>query len=122
MTDAFHYFGSDLTLSATGDLLTATDTDETTQRVLRRLLTNLKDYLWQPGYGAGLPGYIGKPLDEASLSALIKSQMYLEADVAHNPEPTIALEQIPNGIAVQITYTSNSTGEPKYLSFDVTPE
>lgn len=121
MTDAAHYFSSDLALSATGDLLTATGADETTQRVLRRLLTNLKDYLWQPGYGAGLPGYIGQPLDQAALSALIKSQMYLEADVAHDPEPLVVLQQIPNGVSAQITYVSNDTGQTELLSFDVTP-
>lgn len=121
MTDAAHYFSSDLALSATGDLLTAESTDETTQRVLRRLLTNLKDYLWQPGYGAGLPGYIGQPLDQAALTALIKSQMYLEAGVSHDPEPQVVLTQIPNGISAQITYVSAETGQPEFLSFDVTP-
>lgn len=121
MSDAFHYFGSDLTLSATGDLLTAEATDETTQRILRRLLTNIKGYIWEPGYGAGLPGMIGQTLDAAELSALIKSQMYLEADVSHAPEPQIAVQQIPNGVAVQITYVGNATGETDFLSFDVTP-
>ncbi len=121
MTDVYHYFSSDLTLSAAGDLLVATDLDETTQRVLRRLLTNVRDYLWQPTYGAGLPGYIGRTLDQAAISALIKAQMYLEADVSHAPEPRIALQQIPNGLSAQIAYTSVQTGEPVLLSFDVTP-
>ncbi len=121
MTDCFHFFGSDLTLSATGDLLTADGLDESQQRVLRRLLTNLKDYLWQPDYGAGLPGYIGQPLDQAAITALIKSQMYLENDVSHDPEPQVALTAIPNGISAQIVYTSVDTGLPVLLSFDVTP-
>ena len=121
MTDTAHYFGSDLALSANGDLLIADGLDENKQRVLRRLLTNQKDYLWQPLYGAGLPSYIGQPLDEAPISALIKSQMYLEADVSHNPEPQITLQQIPNGISAQIVYTSVESGEPVLLSFDVTP-
>ena len=121
MTDAFLYFGSDLSLSATGDLLLADGLDESTQRVLRRLLTNPGDYLWQPEYGAGLPSYIGKPLDQAGLTALIKAQMYLEADVSHDPEPQVAVQPIPNGISVQISYMSVDTGQPAYLSFDVTP-
>ena len=121
MSDAFHYFGADLTLSATGDLLVADGLDESTQRVLRRLLTNPKGYLWQATYGAGLPGFIGQPLDAPALAALIKAQMYLEADVAHDPEPQIALQSIPNGISVQIAYTSVDSGEPAYLNFDVTP-
>jgi phage baseplate assembly protein W len=121
MTEIFQYFGSDVVLSANGDLLAADTPIGSRQRVLRRLLTNPKDYLWQPGYGAGLPSYIGLPLDEAALSALIKAQMYLEADVSHDPEPDVTLTQIPNGISAQITYTSVDTGLPVLLNFDVTP-
>jgi phage baseplate assembly protein W len=119
--DLSHYFGSDLTFSANGDLLVADGLEESKQRVLRRLLTNQQDYLWQPLYGAGLPSYIGLPLDEPSVSALIKSQMYLEADVSHDPEPTVTLQLIPNGISAQITYTSVESGEPVLLGFDLTP-
>jgi phage baseplate assembly protein W len=121
MTDCYGYFGSDLTLSATSDLLTADGVDESQQRVLRRLLTNQNDYLWEPLYGAGLPGYIGQPFDQAAITALIKSQMYLESDVSHDPEPQISLTPIPNGISAQIVYTSIDTGLPVLLSFDVTP-
>lgn len=121
MTDAYHYFGSDLALSATGDLQTADGITESQQRVLRRLLTNQQDYLWEPLYGAGLPGYIGQPLDQPALTALIKSQMYLEADVSHDPEPQITLTSIPNGISAQIIYTSVDTGLPVLLSFDLNP-
>ncbi len=112
MTDVAQYFGSDLTLSANGDLLTADGLEESKQRVLRRLLTNPQDYLWQPTYGAGLPATIGQPLSEAELTALIKSQMYMEADVSHDPEPQVTLTAIPNGISAQITYISVESGEP----------
>ena len=121
MTDCAHYFGSDLTFSANGDLLTANGLEESKQRVLRRLLTNPRDYLWQPLYGAGLPSYVGQPLDEAAIAALIRSQMYLEADVSHNPEPQVTLTTIPNGISARIAYTSVESGEPVLLSFDLTP-
>lgn len=121
MTDASHYIGSDLSISANGDLLLADGLTESKQRVLRRLLTNQKDYWWQPFYGAGLPAYIGQTLDEPALSALIKAQMYEEADVSHDPEPQVSLTPIPNGISAQITYTSVESGEPALLSFDVTP-
>jgi hypothetical protein len=47
--------------------------------------------------------------------------MYLEADVSHDPEPQVALQQIPNGISAQITYISVQTGEPVLLNFDLTP-
>lgn len=121
MPDASHIFGSDLALGATGDLLMADGVSESQQRVLRRLLTNPKDYLWQPDYGAGLPAYIGLPLDAAAMSALIKSQMYLERDVSHAPEPVVNLSEIANGISAQIAYISLDSDAPAYLSFDVTP-
>lgn len=121
MTDLNHFFGSDLSFSAGGDLLTSDGLGEGQQRVLRRLLTNQKDYLWQPLYGAGLPSYVGLPLDEAEMSSLIKAQMYLEGDVSHDPEPQVTLQAIPNGVSARITYTSVQTGEPTLLSFDVTP-
>ena len=54
--------------SASGDLLT---TDDPTNRILRRLLTNPGDYLWHPDYGAGLPSRIGTVVNEAELTALI---------------------------------------------------
>ena len=90
MTDAAHYFGSDLQFSANGDLLVADGLDESQQRILRRLLTNLKDYLWQPTYGAGLPSYIGKPLDEAaiSLALLIPGTTTGERRSASVPSPS----------------------------------
>ena len=121
MTDAFHYFNSDLTLSASGDLLTADGETATTQRLLRRLLTNARDYLWHPEYGAGLPGTIGAPLVVAELTALVQSQMYLEAGVAHDPEPRVTLTPIPNGVSARIVYTGVESGDPVLLNFDVTP-
>ncbi|MFO0949554.1 MAG: hypothetical protein U0835_00085 [Isosphaeraceae bacterium] len=68
-----------------------------------------------------MPAYIGQLLNQPELTALIQAQMYLEADVSHDPEPTIVLQPIPNGIAARIAYTSVQTGEPVLLSFDVTP-
>ena len=121
MADVSHYFGGDLQSGPTGDLLVADTAIESRQRVLRRLLTNQRDYLWEPLYGAGLPGYIGRPLDQPAISSLIKSQMYLEGDVSHDPEPQVALRQIPNGISAQIGYSSVATGSPVLLNFDLTP-
>lgn len=121
MADLSQYFGSDLALSATGDLLAADGLEQSKQRILRRLLTNPGDYLWQPGYGAGLPSYIGRPLDQAALTALIKAQMYQEASVSHDPEPAVTLQAIPNGVSAQIAYTYAQSGQPAFLSFDVTP-
>jgi hypothetical protein len=121
MADAGHYFSGDLQVGATGDLLVADSVLESQQRILRRLLTNQGDYIWQPGYGAGLPGEIGQPLDEPELETLIKSQMYLEQSVVQNPAPQVITDLIPNGINVQIQYVEIDSALPATLSFDVTP-
>ena len=119
--DAGHYFSGDLQVSATGDLLSVSSTLESQQRILRRLLTNQKDYIWQPDYGAGLPVQIGMPLNEAEMDSLIKSQMYLEQSVVQNPAPQIITTSIPNGIDVQIQYVEADSTKPTVLSFSVTP-
>ena len=54
MPDINHLWGNDLAFSATGDLATADVPTLTQQRVLRRLLTNPGDYIWELDYGAGL--------------------------------------------------------------------
>ena len=117
--EASHYFASDLALSATGDLLPADGIEEGKQRILRRLLTNPGDYLWHPEYGAGLPSYIGRPLDQPVLETLIKGQMYAEGGVSQDPEPEIVLQAIPNGISVRIAYIALPAELPVYLNFDV---
>ena len=115
MSDLSQYFGTDLTLSATGDLLLADGVEESKQRVIRRLMTNPLGYLWQPDYGAGLPSYVGAVLNTPELTALIQSQMYLEQSV--QPTPQVTLQTIPNGVFAQVDYTVADT--PATLAFDV---
>src|SRR5581483_995049 len=55
LNDVFHYWGNDVSLSNTQDLLLVSGTVMGQQRVLRRLLTNPGDYLFDPNYGGGLP-------------------------------------------------------------------
>ncbi|MCE9565855.1 MAG: phage tail protein [Planctomycetes bacterium] len=121
MADVGHSFSGDLQLSATGDLLAVNGVLESQQRILRRLLTNPQDYIWEPAYGAGLPAKIGMPLDEAELDGLIRSQMFLEPSVVQNPAPQIVTGLIPNGIDTQIQYVEADSSQPATLSFDVTP-
>ncbi len=120
MADVGHYFSGDLGLSATGDLQAVDSVLESQQRILRRLMTNPGDYIWEPNYGAGLPQYIGRKLDLDAMTALIKSQMYLEESVQQQPEPQITVTPIPNGIFVQIWYIEIDSGRQAALSFDVT--
>ncbi|MDB6104063.1 MAG: phage tail protein [Gammaproteobacteria bacterium] len=124
LSDLFQYWGNDLTLSNTQDLLLVSDTVMGQQRVLRRLLTNPGDYLFQPDYGAGLPQYIGQTADIAKITALIRSQILLEAVVSTDPAPVITVTNAANStdasaIAVTIAYMDAPTGLPQTLSFSL---
>lgn len=121
MPDLDHTFGGDLSVSASGDLLTADSLTLSQQNVLRRLLTNPGDYIWHPEYGAGLPGLIGQPIDVPTVTGLIRSQMALESTVSQSPAPVITVTPITSGMAVNIQYTEVDSGQTAILAFSVTP-
>jgi phage baseplate assembly protein W len=120
MPDLSHLFGSDLVVSANGDLLTSDSVQLSQEMVLRRLLTNPGDYIWHPDYGAGLPAMIGQPIDVATVTRIIQSQMFLEASVVRSPAPVITVSSIPNGMFVEIEYTEADSQQTATLSFPVT--
>lgn len=129
-----HWYGGDLFASPSGDLQLADTPTTGTQRVYRRLLTNpalsdasgksiaSADYIWHPGYGAGVPRKVGSPGNAPAMRALIKSQMFLERAVARRPLPTISLNQINDLVSVTITYVDANTAILKTVSFDVGQE
>ena len=119
LTDVAHLWGGDLQLSATGDLARVSNADRSKQRVLRRLLTNPGSYLTHANYGAGVPASVGKILDLAKTTALIRGQMLMEASVAQSPPPNINVFQITDGVQVDISYIALPTRQPATLSFSV---
>lgn len=132
MNDLYHYWGNDLSASATGDLLVADQSTTGEQRVLRRLLTNpeLKDdagqtqasgdCIFHPKYGAGLPRLVGSPVDVASAQAMISAQLAEDQAVSKTPAPVIELTTFQNGISAFIQYNDAATKKPVILDFDVT--
>jgi hypothetical protein len=134
MVDIFHYYGGDVSSSASGDLLLADQPTTGTQRVYRRLLTNPQlsdangnpvaspDYTWHPTYGAGVPRKVGSPGNVPATRALIKGQMLLEAAVARQPTPQIGLTQTNNAVSAVIQYTDANTATPQFVSFDTSQE
>lgn len=123
MSDLLHQWGSDLLIGPTGDLATASGTQLGQQRVLRRLLTNVDDYIWQLAYGAGLGRLIGQPGSATAIGALIRSQIFKEAAVARTPEPVIDVQVSPDGapgtVYVHIRYVDAASGQTQPLSFSV---
>lgn len=120
MSDLHLGWAGDIASSETGDVATVERPALGTQRVLRRLLTNPGAYLWHPRYGAGLARYVGQPIDAAGIEALIRSQMLLEASVAREPEPVVAVRSDTAGsLFVQIRYADADTAEARVLNIEL---
>ncbi|MEF3066295.1 hypothetical protein [Pandoraea apista] len=131
MSDLNHMWGSDLMVSASGDLLPVDGANLTQQRILRRLMTNPRgpsvggtpaepgDYIFHLDYGAGLPREVGRTVDVGRIRAKIRGQILREAAVARQPAPVIDVQPIANGVSVSIRYTDRQTGQPATLSFNV---
>ena len=118
MSDAALLWSGDLRSNSTGDIALSSGYDLGQDRVLRRLLTNPGDYLWQPDYGAGLGEFVGTPCNTWAIKAKIRSNIFLESTVSRSPEPVISVESAIDGsIYVQITYVESLTGTSRALSF-----
>lgn len=117
-------WGSDLGITATGDLATIGGEAGATQRIIRRLLTNPGDYIWNQAYGAGLAGFVGGTTVGGRIEAVIRAQMLLEPSVARIPAPKIAAmsrdSRVTGAFAVGIHYTNAMTGQPSSVVVPVT--
>lgn len=113
--------GGDLSVSPTGDLVLVDGPARGVQRILRRLITVAGTYLQNLGYGAGLPRKVGESLDVDAIGALVRSQIFLEAAVARDPDPDITVVPILNGVHVRVVYADAATGRQQTLSFEVAP-
>src|SRR3954454_665104 len=99
MTDVSHQWGSDLTVGPTGDVARVSGPMLGQQRVMRRLLTSPGDYIWQLDFGAGLSRFIGQPINEQQIQAVVRSQIFKETAVARDPEPVIQVQVSPGGVS-----------------------
>ena len=120
MSDLNHVFGGDLSVAANGDLAATSGSTLGQQRVLRRLLTNPGDYIWQVNYGTGLPVMIGMPVDAAAIAGLVRSQIFLEAAVAQTPTPVIGIESESSIVSLQISYSDASEATTQTLGVALT--
>ncbi len=120
MPDADLTWGGDLSVTPTGDLGLADGPALGQQRVLRRLLTNLADYMWQPGYGGGLGQFVGQVASAKAIEGVIRTQLYQEAAVAHQPEPRVATSTTDDGgVFADIAYVDAASATTQALTFSV---
>lgn len=119
MPDLFHWWNGDLAATPNGDLATVNGITLGTQRIVRRLMTNPGEYIFHPTYGAGIPQRVGKIANVNVISAIIKSQIFLEPHVARTPPPTITVTSILNGVEVLIQYTDIAAQKRVDLAFPI---
>jgi hypothetical protein len=120
MADASLVWGGDLSVSAAGDIGLCNGPALTRQRVLRRLLTNPNDYIWEPTYGGGLGQFVGRAADARVIEGSIRTQMFNEVSVAHQPEPIVATDVFSDGsVVVGISYVDEPSNTSQTLTFTV---
>lgn len=122
LQDIDHEWGQDIALSNTGDLALVSGTKRGQQRILRRLMTNRGDYLFQENYGAGVLAAIGSTEDSGSIVGTVRAQVLLEDSVAPTPPPVTKIQNAPgaadgSSLAVSIAYTDQPSNAPTVLAF-----
>ena len=118
MPDIALQFGGDLSIGPTGDILLASGSVLTEQRVLRRLLTNPGDYIWQLNYGGGLGQFVGSPGASSAIAGVARSQLLLEAAVAVAPAPVIGVNSGSDGtVDLSLNYSDAVNGQTSLLTF-----
>jgi hypothetical protein len=120
MADLQHLIGSDLSITANGNIVMSYDEAEGQERVLRRLLSNPGSYYWHPNYGAGLARFLGKPLITARIKSTIQTQMRLEQAVLQNPSPSVTVSTY-NGdtVMANILYVDATTNLTSQLTVPI---
>ncbi|HBK05778.1 MAG TPA: phage tail protein [Acetobacteraceae bacterium] len=122
MLDIFHNWGEDLKVGNGGDLALSSGSDTINQRVLRRLLTNPGDYIWNLDYGGGLGKLVGQPVNSRQIEAVISTQILQEAAIPVSPAPrivTTVTDAAQGNVAVNITYSDPGSSNPVTLNLNV---
>lgn len=121
-----HTWGSDVTLSATGDLALVSGDEAVLQRLLRLLMTNSAitgevegDYPAQQSYGASIRRQVGQTRDLQAIESAVMAQLMADADVAPTPQPTVTVRPFSGGVQCSLKFTSAATGTRQILEFSV---
>ncbi|OAG74028.1 phage tail protein [Gluconobacter japonicus] len=117
MNSIGHFYGGDLLLE-NGGLSVVSGSEEVRQRILRRLLTNSGDYIWQLDYGVGLQGMIGDVVVPSAMQAAIRTQVQKDTGVDPYSPVEVDVSSDPNGVCqCKISYVDADTGQPQTLDF-----
>lgn len=117
MSSIGHYYGGDLLLENDG-ISVVSGSEEVRQRLLRRLLTNSGDYLWQLDYGVGLQAMIGNVVVPAAMQAKIRAQVLKDKGVDPYQPVEVSVSSGINGACFcKISYVDADTGQQQTLDF-----
>lgn len=122
MADLSLEWRDDIQVSASGDLLLSDGDDLARQRIIRRVMTAVQSYIFELGYGAGLPQKIGEALSVTAIQAIVRSQMLLEVAVSQTPPPVVTAVQSGSNlglVVIGISYTDAASGSTVSFSFSV---
>lgn len=123
MIAVFGTWAGDLAFGPTGDLDVCDAQAETSQRVIRRLLTNSGDYIWHLDYGAGLGAQVGQTYSPKVLENTVQRQLRLEAAIATAPAPVVltesSLANATSQIVATIRFQMSRLVNPSVVSIDV---
>lgn len=112
-------WGGDLQLSPSGGVELFSGSALTLQRLIRRFLTNPGDDIHEPDYGAGLRRFIGKPMHEASLAALVREQAMMESTVASVLSVTVSDAGVSSYVLTVVYIETSDPGTPQILTLPV---
>lgn len=117
MSAISHVMGEDLTLVAGQGLAVVEGAEAVRQNLLRRLCTNVGDYIWQLDYGAGLPAMVGDPAVVTTIKSVIMAQMALESGVDQTQPVDVSVLLGSNGaVQCSISYVDALTQQSQLLS------
>lgn len=117
MSSISHLCGGDLLLGK-GGLHVISGAEETRQRLLRRLLTNPGDYIWQPEYGVGLQSMVGEVVIPSVMQAAIRVQVLKDPGVDPGHSVDVTVSAGADGFCLcHISYVDADTGQQQTLDF-----
>lgn len=113
-----HTIGGDLDLDSGNGLALVSGAEETRQKILRRLCTNLGGYIWHLDYGAGFPAMVGMVASAETIQGVTQEQLALESGVDQTQPITVEVTTAPTGkVQCNITYTDSQTQTVQALTY-----
>ena len=110
-TDIACQWNSDISFATSGDFATIDGAGWTQQRFVRRLLTAVQGYVWQPLFGAGLPQQVGTTTVADQFQGIVAAQAAMETGIDQSQPITVTVvsDQIGD-VSISVTYTDAQDG------------